>query len=700
MQLMSRFGVDLRSLSAQIILSLVALVLLTAAAVGLPAIWLIQGQLDRHAWAQLEQGSRAAQALYAAQHGEITSLATLTAQRPTLRDLLAQEDRASMEVYLRTLKTGAGLDLVLVCGPNQQAMAWAGELISDTLCATPMPAGFQVISTGTAQEVWRLAAHPISDKDADSQATVIVGIALDDEFATQMQAQTGLEHTLVVDSQPVASSLEARAMSRRPASLHAPEDAARDVFTVDDHPHYAIRFPLNRPGNQNGQMEAEVALAVTDIVATRRSLAWTLVGSIVVVASVGSIIGAILARRISRPLARLTESATNLSYGKLGSPMTIEARVREVALVAQALETARVDLRRTLTELQDEKAWTDHLLDSIVEGIMTLDQHGRITFFSTGAERITGWTRNEVLGNSYDDVFQSTETGRPFSESIPPPGRRHKITVALSDGHQATLAFTGARLIPPESSDAQIALVFRDVSEEQAIHRLMGHFLANVAHEFRTPLSALAASVELLLDQAPELSASELQELLISLHLGIVGLQTLVDNLLESASIETGHFRVKARPSNLSKIIAEAVWTMQPLLDKHNQRLVVELPTAMPTVRADWRRTVQVLVNLLSNASKYGPDDSEITIGATLNKGQVQVTVADRGPGISPEYRKDLFRRFVYPDTNGDKTRYGVGLGLYVVKAIIEAQGGQVGVQDRPGGGSVFWFTLLVESEE
>jgi PAS domain S-box-containing protein len=373
--------------------------------------------------------------------------------------------------------------------------------------------------------------------------------------------------------------------------------------------------------------------------------------------------------------------------------------VREVALVAQALERARIDLQRTLAELRQEKAWTDHLLEAFVEGIVTLDHQGRITFFSRGAERITGWDRDRVLNRSCDEVFRPVETDESFSQSIPPPGRRHKITVELADGHQATLAVTGARLMPPEAGDARAALVFRDVSEEEAVHRLIGHFLANVAHEFRTPLSALAASVELLLDQAPDLSPAELRELLTSLHLGILGLQTLVDNLLESASIEAGRFRVHPRPSNLARIIAEAIRTMQPLLDKYGQRLVLELPVAIPVVRADSRRTVQVLVNLLSNASKYGPDDAEITVGAFLTEGWVRVTVADRGPGVRPEHRHDLFRRFVYPDSDSNKTQYGVGLGLSVVKAVIEAHGGQVGVEDQAGGGSAFWFTLPVESE-
>jgi two-component system sensor histidine kinase KdpD len=198
----------------------------------------------------------------------------------------------------------------------------------------------------------------------------------------------------------------------------------------------------------------------------------------------------------------------------------------------------------------------------------------------------------------------------------------------------------------------------------------------------------------LLLDQAPDLSAAELEELLTSLHLGVLGLQTLIDNLLESASIEAGHFSVYPRPSSLSDIIAAAIHTMQPLLDKREQRLVVELPTSILTVRVDPRRTVQVLVNLLSNASKYSPDDTEIKVGATRQGAWVRVTVADTGPGVPPELRDDLFRRFVRPDLNHDTAQVGAGLGLSVVKAVIEAQGGKVGVDDGQDGGSVFWFTV------
>jgi signal transduction histidine kinase len=106
-----------------------------------------------------------------------------------------------------------------------------------------------------------------------------------------------------------------------------------------------------------------------------------------------------------------------------------------------------------------------------------------------------------------------------------------------------------------------------------------------------------------------------------------------------------------------------------------------------------------VLVNLLSNASKYGPEDVEIEVSAALRDEWVRVAVADAGPGVPQEHREDLFQRFRYPGAGNDRAQAGAGLGLSVVKAIVEAHHGSVGIDDRKGDGSVFWFTLPLEDE-
>ena len=682
-----------RSLSARMVFSFVALVLVAVIAVGIPGIWLIQEQMERQAWSQVAQATGASEALYAARRQEVEDLAVLTAQRPTLRGLLTQGDNEQLASYLSTLRAGAGLDLVVVCGSDQRLISEDGDAVVAGVCGEQIADGFHVSLPESSPRVWLLAAHSIGSGVGDL-GKVVVGKAVDDAFVKRIGDQAGLDHTLLVDGEPMATSLSEGLSSlarvnRSASGTFNATGLQRGTFTLSGRPYYFARLAL--PG---AELMDEVALDVADMTAVRRRFMAILVASIATVAAAGSLAGVMLAQRIGKPLAGLTDRASKMSKGDLESPVRAETGIPEIALVAQTLEGARIDLGRTLKRLQAEKAWSEHLLEAIVEGIITLDPHDRITFFSRGAERITGWTKGEVLNRSCDDVFRTVETDEPFSQLIPAPGRKHKIVVELADERQATLAVTGARLIPPEEGDADVALVFRDVSEEEAVHRLLGHFFANVAHEFRTPLSSLAASTEMLLDRTSELSLAELETLLSSLHVGVVGLQTLVDNLLESASIEAGRFRVYPRPSDLGEIIADAMRTMQPLLDKRGQRLTVELPAAIPTVEADPRRTVQVLVNLLSNASKYGPEHSAIAVEAVARDGSVRVSVADRGPGIPPEYRRRLFRRFVPPSPGSNDAQYGTGLGLSVVKAIVEAHGGRVGVDDRQGGGSIFWFTL------
>jgi PAS domain S-box-containing protein len=368
--------------------------------------------------------------------------------------------------------------------------------------------------------------------------------------------------------------------------------------------------------------------------------------------------------------------------------------------VADALESARVDLLTTMMSLHSERDWSDRLLASIVEGIITLDGENKITFFSHGAERITGWSKTKVIGHLIDDVFKIIDSDESFSTLIPSmPSGRQKFDIQVADNRIVSLAITSAQLSRSGEKEKEIAFVFRDISEEEAVHRLLGHFLANVAHEFLTPLSALEASIEILLDQTPDLSPGELNELHTSLHLGILGLHNLVINLLESANIEARRFRISPRAADLGNIISDAVQTIQPLLIKYEQRLTLQLPLEIPSVRADARRTVQVLTNLLSNASRYGPPGDEIALCVTIKKENVHIAVVDKGPGIPPEHRSNIFRRFVFPQANDAISKEGAGLGLSVVKAIVTAQNGQVGVDENPAGGSIFWFTLPIVKE-
>jgi hypothetical protein len=144
---------------------------------------------------------------------------------------------------------------------------------------------------------------------------------------------------------------------------------------------------------------------------------------------------------------------------------------------------------------------------------------------------------------------------------------------------------------------------------------------------------------------------------------------------------------VSPRPHDLTKIIHEAANTMQPLLDKYGQRLVLDLPAILPLVMVDPRRTGQVLVNLLANASKYGPADADITIQVNIEDSWVRVNVSDRGPGVPEEYRETCFN-VSSPSFEQHRSKRRIGLGLSVV-GRWSRQGGQPGWCDRQGGGSL-----------
>ncbi len=680
-----------RSLPRHLTLNFFALVILIAFITGLPAIWLIRQQLNNQAWGQVEQGVHTTRALFEAEQNELTHLAELVSSRPTLHNILGGENDTALEDYLDDLREQADLDLIALCQSDQRSLVITSDDPPLDICEMPSQSGFEVSRDG---RIWQTASHNLEDESGSVGKRVILGREITPHVLRQLNAKTGLHHILTVFNTPIASSFDEQSISQLRGSIpsmSANTEGGRYRFVVEGQPFFAAHLHLIDP-----HVGIEVALPVSDIIATEQRLILILGGGLLVITGLGAMVGIFLARRTSRRIHALAEAAARFSRGDLSSSVSVEGQINEEIVLAQALERARVNLLSMLTQLEHEKDWTNQLLDAIVEGILILDNHLRITFFSRGAERITGWKKEEVIGRSCDEVFSLAEANTIFSRVIPSPGMQSKVVVEMSDGHLASLSITSAFLPAEQGKEAEIALVFRDASSEEIIHQLLGQFIANIAHEFRTPLAALAASVELLIDQTPDLSPEEFEELLTSLHLGIISLQTLVDNLLESASIEAGHFRVSPREYDLRKIIHEAIDMMHPLLEKYGQQVTLHLPEVLPKVQADPRRSVQVIVNLLSNASKYGPPDAEITIQAEVDSDFVRVSVSDRGPGISPNIRADLFRRFVYPDPETSNVRVGAGLGLSVVKAIVEAQGGQTGVMDRQGGGATFWFTIPI----
>lgn len=675
----------LENLSTWLVLSIILLIVITTVATGVPSLFIIRDQLDRQARIVVDQGVTTTQTIYQTKEDILANVAILIAQRPTLHAFIEDQQEAEFNAYLETIRTGAELSLVLVCDRENQPRAAVGNIPQENICVIPATQRYYSEINPEFATVWLLSTHPVV-RDTVPLGQVIIGRSIDEAFVVDLRQKTGLEQMLVVAREPlVTSQIEAASTWMEAAWQAMAEGESR--FTVAEYPYYFSSFRLAEG------IDNLVAYSAVESEAARQQLTQTIFINLAITILLGSGVGFLLARFIGNPLEKLRDAAIALKKGDLTTPISVDTRLPEISLVSSSLDDARIALRYNLQELNLEKEWTDSLLESIVEGIITLDKKGRITFFSPGADRISGWRQEEAIGHHCDEVFQIVDENLSLSDWIATPGKRQKVRIQLPAGNQTTIAVTGAKL-PPPAGKSMVALVLRDITGEEALHDLLVNFLTNITHEFRTPLSALAISIELLLDQLPDLSQDELQELLHSHHMGVINLQTLIDNLLEGASIEAGRFQVYPTRANLTEIIHESARTMKPILDKYRRHLEIDLPKNMPAVKADHRRTIQVLVNLISNAVKYSPDESSIWISAFEDEDFVQVQVADEGPGVQPEEEAEIFKRFKMRGTTPDKPQYGIGLGLMVVKAIVEAQGGQVGIQARQPGGSLFWFTV------
>jgi PAS domain S-box-containing protein len=420
--------------------------------------------------------------------------------------------------------------------------------------------------------------------------------------------------------------------------------------------------------------------------------------SAVVIGVIGAVCSGFYIRHMIAPFWTLVKAARHLGAGDLETPVAIETPIVDLQVLASTLEHTRANLATTLAELEHERDWSQTLLQSILEGIVSYDAECRVTFFSEGAAAITGWTPQETTHRRIDELFVPVDSGSgPFSDHIPSGCGQTRLIVKRRDGQPLVLSITRAR----QTDDGHTTIVLHDITEESSRRSLQTYFLANISHEFRTPLSGLKVSIELLMENIRSLSPAEAEELLNSMYLSTTSLQHLIDNLLESSKIEANHFSIRRRPTPLNSILAEACRTMQPLLSRRRQPLAITEPLHLPQISADPVRLVQVIVNLLSNASKYSPPATPIDLTVEQQGSLLRLEIADRGSGIPPNQRESIFRRFLRLRSEGRKPGedYGTGLGLAVVKAIVEAHGGDVGVRERDGGGSVFWFTLPFSEE-
>jgi len=611
------------------------------------------------------------------------------AERPTLQRLLAQGQGESLPPLLGRSCTAADMDacavlsgktVIAVSGPAldwQQVVTAAGEQ------------GLSFLALPSTERVPLLGARvPFGDQGL----SVYVVRRLDDRLARTLSTQVDAQVRLI----DYRSYLNAPVGAFTPLHAAAMADGHSAVQRIESQDAYAAAVPVfASSGEAIALIEAVLPASIVDAPARQalhRLLTWALVLAVAAVLA-----GLILGELVAGPVRALTAAATRLGTGDFSASIP-PGGPAEVGALAHTMEHMRHNLIELTSTLRRREAEAQAVLGGIVEGVYAVDRNRIIRYLNPQAVRLLGVTADEAVGRLCGDVLKPRdEDGRR------PCDFRCPIVQARSEGSAKAVehltAGAGDARTTVITSAAQVdglqVQVIRDETELEAVRRARDSVLANISHEFRTPLAAQLASIELLLAGLEQMPRTQQRELVTSLERGTLRLTQLIDNLLESVRIESGQLAIRQQSVALPEVVEDARSLVGSLLAQRRQTLSVSLPEDLPQVSGDKTRLTQVFVNLLANANKFAPEDSVVRIGAETHSGEVCAWVEDEGAGPAPADGEQLFARF--RRGAGEPEPAGLGLGLWLVKSIIGRHGGTVAFERTAAGHTRFSFTLPAE---
>jgi two-component system phosphate regulon sensor histidine kinase PhoR len=414
-----------------------------------------------------------------------------------------------------------------------------------------------------------------------------------------------------------------------------------------------------------------------------------IVGGLVLV--LGAVAAWLLARSLTRPLARLTAAAGGIALGGYDRPVDVNS-ADEIGVLAGALETMRQRVAASTTRLRDERDVLNSVLDSTGDGILMTDPAGKPVVANRrwrdmlGADGFAAAAAFRELAGSHQRSLADA-----VQEWLASPQR---LATAEFDRTEPAYQRLRCYTAPVSKDDGTVIgriLVMRDITRESEAERMRNAFVATVSHELRSPLTVISGYTDTLLRSGPwdETTQRDFLEIVARSAATLAG---LVDNLLDAAKVEAGVLQIECEPVHLQRIAEQVIAHRKPLAPEHTLLLVVQ--PELPLAEADPVRVEQVLINLVDNAIKYSPAGGTITVRlATMSEG-LMVSVEDEGVGVSAEQAARLFDRFYRVDGTLERTTRGVGLGLFICRALVEAHGGRIWVESQPGRGSTFYFTL------
>lgn len=346
-------------------------------------------------------------------------------------------------------------------------------------------------------------------------------------------------------------------------------------------------------------------------------------------------------------------------------------------------------------------------LASIGDAVIATDHLGNVVLMNGVAQELTGWGEDEARGRALAEVFVIVEEGsrRPVESPVDKVLREGNVvglanhTLLISrNGRECAIDDSGAPIRDLDGALVGVVLVFRDFTERYALERQLqeqtarllesaqrkDEFMSMLAHELRNPLAPMMAGLQVLRRIAPGLA--HVERVTSMMERQLKHMTRLVDDLLDVARLTQGKIELRRQPVELGEVLQQAVDMVRPLAEARHQSLELDAPAQRMRIDADTTRLVQVFANLLSNGVKFSPEGGRIVVHAgTAPHGRtVQVHVTDDGIGIEPEMLTQVFELFVQADRSLDRAQGGLGIGLTVVRTIVDMHGGSVAVRS-PG---------------
>ena len=397
----------------------------------------------------------------------------------------------------------------------------------------------------------------------------------------------------------------------------------------------------------------------------------------------------LLSKTLITPIERLTEGAERVADGDFSHKIEVASR-DEIGVLTRTFNDMARQLKQTLEEVENERNKLGTLFLHMTDGVVAFSWEGAVIQSNPAAERLLG--RAIPIGGeeNYDTLFAPIAPLRGVL-AVEQPGY---LDGAMDvDGRSLELLLAP---FDPERLGG-VLVVIHDVTEQRKTEEMRREFVANVSHELRTPLTNIRSYAETLADNAGALPPDTEKN-----FLGVIlnesdRMTHIVQDLLTLSRFDSGRTELKLAPFDFERAVRDVYNAILMEAQRHGHKVELELENGLPQVSGDRERILQVMMNVVSNASKYTPDGGRIRISAGRLGARVWMEVADNGIGIPKEDRGRIFERFYRVDKARSRESGGTGLGLSIAKEIVDRHEGTLELVERPGPGLTVRLTLLVE---